>query len=288
MTNVNAHSLGIEGIEPETLRKTNVILIPRNTALPATRTERFMTKSEGQRSIVVKVLEGESTLPGECTTIGRTVVRDLPAGLPKAWPVEITFEYASNGRLSVRAMVPGTHHQAELALEREVGLSGAGIARWKTPVSAAAGFDVFEVAVHESLAGSTPAAAAGSSGILAPVCSRRPPWPCRRRSRRPCRWARSLPSVFATPAANAPSWSPAAVPAATEVPATPALLPLGGADTGLPQPRLPPAGKPRNAGHSDLSSPAVKFMGHILPPCSADVRYLLFRYFRPDLFTNSK
>lgn len=126
VTNVNAHSLGIEGIEPETLRKTNIILIPRNTPLPATRTERFMTKSEGQQSIVVKVLEGESTLPGECTAIGRTVVRDLPVGLPKAWPVEITFEYATNGRLSVRAMVPGTHHQAELALEREVGLSGAG------------------------------------------------------------------------------------------------------------------------------------------------------------------
>jgi molecular chaperone DnaK len=168
VTNVNAHSLGIEGIEAETLRKTNVILIPRNTALPAKRMERFVTKAEGQQSIVVKVLEGESTQPAECTTIGRTVVRDLPAGLPKAWPVEITFEYATNGRLSVRAVVPGTHHQAELSLEREVGLSGAGIARWKVPVSAAAGFDVFEVAVHESLAATPPAAAAGSSGILAP------------------------------------------------------------------------------------------------------------------------
>ena len=35
VTNVNSHSLGIEGIEPETLRKTNVVLIPRNTPLPA-------------------------------------------------------------------------------------------------------------------------------------------------------------------------------------------------------------------------------------------------------------
>ena len=42
VTNVNAHSLGIGGIEPETLRKINVILIPRNTALPARRTERFV------------------------------------------------------------------------------------------------------------------------------------------------------------------------------------------------------------------------------------------------------
>ena len=52
VTNVNAHSLGIEGIDTETLRKKNVILIPRNTPLPAKHTERFATKSEGQRSIV--------------------------------------------------------------------------------------------------------------------------------------------------------------------------------------------------------------------------------------------
>ena len=42
----------LEGIEKETLRKTNVILIPRNTALPAVCTEKFTTKRPGQRSIV--------------------------------------------------------------------------------------------------------------------------------------------------------------------------------------------------------------------------------------------
>jgi molecular chaperone DnaK len=149
VTNVNAHSLGIEGIEQDTMRKTNVILIPRNTALPAKRMERFVTKSEGQRSIVIKVLEGESSLPGECMAIGRTAVRDLPAGMPKGWPVEVTFEYGANGRLSVHAQVPGTHHQAKLDLERDVGLSGAGLARWKMPISTAAGFGAFEAAAVE-------------------------------------------------------------------------------------------------------------------------------------------
>ncbi len=52
VTNVNAHSLGVEGIDTDTLRKKNVVLIPRNTPLPARHTERFATKSEGQRSIV--------------------------------------------------------------------------------------------------------------------------------------------------------------------------------------------------------------------------------------------
>ena len=149
VTNVNAHSLGVEGIDTDTLRKKNVILIPRNSPLPVKFTERFATRSEGQRSIVIKVLEGESSLPGECTSIGRTVVRDLPGGLPKGWPVEITFEYGTNGRLAVRALVPGTQHHARLELERDVGLSGEGVARWKQPIAAAAGFDTFESVVHD-------------------------------------------------------------------------------------------------------------------------------------------
>ncbi len=151
ITNVNSHSLGVEGIAPETLRKTNVILIPRNTPLPAKAKKRFATKSENQRSIAVQILEGESSLPGECTAIGRTVIHDLPEGLPKNWPVEVTFQYGTNGRLKVHAAVPGTHHATTLDLERAVGMSNEGIARWKQPVGAAAGFDSFESMVQDAI-----------------------------------------------------------------------------------------------------------------------------------------
>jgi molecular chaperone DnaK len=151
VTNVNAHSLGLEGIDRQTLRKTNVVLIPRNTPLPATFTERFITKSEDQRSIVVQVLEGESSLPGQCTPIGRTVIRDLPSGLPKGWPIEVTFEYGTNGRLSVRAAVPGTQRDASLELQRTAGLSHEKIERWKQPVASSAGFDAFESMVLDVL-----------------------------------------------------------------------------------------------------------------------------------------
>jgi molecular chaperone DnaK len=151
ITNVNSHSLGVEGIDSETLRKKNVVLIAHNTPLPAKATERFITKTANQRTIAVQVLEGESEQPSECTAIGRTVIRDLPDNLPKNWPIEVTFEYAANGCLTVSANVTGTEHGVTLELERAAGMSDEGIARWKQPIGDAAGFDEFESMVEEVL-----------------------------------------------------------------------------------------------------------------------------------------
>jgi len=171
VTNVNSHSLGIEGIDPETMRRINVVLIPRNTPLPARHAEKFITKAEGQRSIVVQVLEGESSLPGDCTAIGRTVIRDLPPGLPQGWPIEVTFEYGVNGRLTVHAAVPGTSRETALELERDVGLSREGISRWMQVVGSMAGFDSFEGMLQEAL--HLPAVAAGPAPATPPPAGAR-------------------------------------------------------------------------------------------------------------------
>jgi molecular chaperone DnaK len=165
VTNVNAHSLGVEGIDMDTLRRKNVVLISRNTPLPARHTERFATKAEGQRSIMIKVLEGESLQPDDCIPIGHTTVRDLPGGLPRGWPVEITFEYGTNGRLTVEALVPGTHHTARLELVRESGLSNEGLNRWKQPVSNAGRFSTFGQAAQEALHNTQPSSEPLPSGI---------------------------------------------------------------------------------------------------------------------------
>jgi molecular chaperone DnaK len=149
VTNVNSHSLGVAGIEPETLLETNVIIIPRNTPLPVNRTERFTTKREGQSSIVVQVIEGESSMPEQCTAIGRTVIRDLPLALPQGWPIEVTFEYGANGRLHVKAVVPGTHSKMSLTLERAVGLSSEKMSRWKQIIANAAGSQTFQAIAAE-------------------------------------------------------------------------------------------------------------------------------------------
>ena len=45
VVDVNAHSLGIDGIDPETLRRMNVVMLPRNTALPAKITKKFVNEA---------------------------------------------------------------------------------------------------------------------------------------------------------------------------------------------------------------------------------------------------
>lgn len=149
VVDVNAHSLGIDGIDPDTLRRTNVIMLPRNTSLPAKITRKFVTKERGQETIAVRVLQGENSQPDYCTSVGRTVIRGLPPDLPRGWPVEVTFEYGTNGRLNVTAEVPGTHRQIALELERDTTLSAEGLSRWKEVISMDGGFDVLEAALED-------------------------------------------------------------------------------------------------------------------------------------------
>ena len=149
VVDVNAHSLGIEGIDQRTMRKENIIIISRNTPLPAKVTQKFVTKVEDQISIVVQVLEGESKIPSQCSAIGRAVLRNLPEHLPKGWPVEVTYEFLTNGRLDVRAKLPGTSRGVQLELQREQTLTSERIGKWKKVIAAAEGFDAFEGMLDE-------------------------------------------------------------------------------------------------------------------------------------------
>ncbi|QGJ68921.1 Molecular chaperone DnaK [Planctomycetales bacterium 10988] len=153
VTNVNAHSLGIEGYDLQTSQKTNTILIQKNTPLPAKKTLKCVTRQANQRSIVVQVLEGESSDPEDCSRIGRTVLRELPPNLPKDWPVHITYEYEVNGRLKVQAQVENTQNAVSLELEREESLDDLQINAWKNILAEEGGMDAFDIAIEEDMKG---------------------------------------------------------------------------------------------------------------------------------------
>ncbi len=295
VSNVNSHSLGIEGIDQRTMRKINVILIPRNTALPAKFTNRFVTKMENQRSIVIQVLEGESSVPGECTAIGRTSVRNLPEGMPKGWPVEVTFEYAANGRLAVKAVVPGTHHMAKLELERAVGLTNEGIQRWKSTVDTGAGFDSFGTIAREIL-GSPGAITSAPGGPSSPMTPTQPQMVQPQATQpQPAAGSQPMPISSAPPAGSAPGPAPVqwAQPDAAKA-STPSLpqtsgtasTPLGASPAHTGQLAQGEKSSPEGKPSFKIPPQALSIIGYVAAAIvGLGLGYLILTMIRPGLPT---
>jgi molecular chaperone DnaK len=128
--NVNSHDLGVLAGDPRTGTSRNIVLIPRNTPLPAKRTRRFQTARANQRSVSVHVIEGGDASGKQATRIGKCIVAGLPPGLPAQSPVEVRFQYASNGRLTVVARLPSVNVEQEATIERASGLDGQALAYW--------------------------------------------------------------------------------------------------------------------------------------------------------------
>jgi molecular chaperone DnaK (HSP70) len=109
----------------------NAVLIPRNTLIPTEVRRYFKTLEDGQRTVAVPVVEGESERPEFCVSLGKCVVRDLPPGLPRGTPIEVRYRYLANGRLAVTAWVPSTGHSAGVEIRRDHPTVSGNIAAWK-------------------------------------------------------------------------------------------------------------------------------------------------------------
>ena len=149
VTDVNAHSLGIEGVNTDTLHVENVVLIPRNTPLPCEIHRTFVTREDGQQSVKIQLLEGESTLPGQCTPLAKAAIRNLPPGLPEGTSIGVCYRFDTNGRLSVRADMSHGGKEVQIELDRVRGLTEGVLDRWRRVVCRDGGFSDF----GESIAG---------------------------------------------------------------------------------------------------------------------------------------
>ena len=115
------------------------MMISRNTVLPARSVCRFKTLKDNQPSVEVNVIEGGDDSGNDATQIGRCIVSGLPAGLPADTPVEVTFQYESNGRLAIGANVPSVDKQAQLEIERATGLASDEIEYWSSRINSGFG-----------------------------------------------------------------------------------------------------------------------------------------------------
>ena len=124
--NITSHTLGVVLWDEAHLEEYVFPMIKKMTSMPAVAKNSFGTATANMQRAIVRIVEGESTLPQECTPLGICDV-ELPPFLPKGSPVELTYEYNANQVLEVAVEACG--NCASVSIERKTGLSEAELDR---------------------------------------------------------------------------------------------------------------------------------------------------------------
>jgi molecular chaperone DnaK (HSP70) len=98
-------------------------LIHRNSTIPASATEQFTTAVDGQRNVLIHVVQGERELVKDCRSLARFDLKDLPpmpAGLAR---IEVRFLIDANGILNVTARDVRTGKEHSVEVKPSYGLS---------------------------------------------------------------------------------------------------------------------------------------------------------------------
>ncbi len=112
-------TLEIMGSEPTIIC---VPIIKRNSALPAAKSDAFVTLTPGQEVVEVTVYQGESADPDENTLIGKFLVQGLDPNADAGNPIIIKFALDLNGMIKVTATEKRTGHSREVIMDtREKG-----------------------------------------------------------------------------------------------------------------------------------------------------------------------
>ncbi|HLZ03126.1 MAG TPA: molecular chaperone HscC [Bradyrhizobium sp.] len=127
MTDVAPFTLGIEISIQHGERasdRSNGIFMPiieRNTVIPASRSKVVTTIHDNQRSMIVKVFQGEARLVKDNVLLGDLKLT-LPPGPAGREEVDVRFTYDSSGLLEVRATTLSTGRAETLVIEGNPGL----------------------------------------------------------------------------------------------------------------------------------------------------------------------
>ncbi len=120
VTDITSHTLGVVLWDERQLHEYVFPMIRKMTAIPAVMKNSFGTANANMQRAVVKVVEGESSIPGECTPLGTCDVQ-LPPFLPKGSPVELTYKYNANQVLEVSVEAAG--NRSKVSIDRNTGLA---------------------------------------------------------------------------------------------------------------------------------------------------------------------
>ena len=98
-------------------------LIHRNSTIPASATEAFTTGVDGQRNVLIHVVQGERELVKDCRSLARFDLKDIdpmPAGMAR---IEVRFLIDANGILNVTARDQRTGKEHSVDVKPSYGLT---------------------------------------------------------------------------------------------------------------------------------------------------------------------
>lgn len=125
VSNITTHTMGVVLWDETRVEEYVFPMIKKMTPIPADAKNSFGTAKANMKNAIVRVVEGESTVPSECTPLGTCDI-ELPPFLPKGSPVELTYRYDANQVLEVTVNAFGKQNRVSIA--RNVGLSESEIA----------------------------------------------------------------------------------------------------------------------------------------------------------------
>ncbi len=113
---VNPLSLGVEVVG-----KKFSVIIPKNTPLPAKRTESYITAHDYQTEILFKIYEGEEEKVAKNNLLGEFRLLNIPSKRKGQEPVEVTIDCDEEGLIHVTARVVSNNSSEEIKIQTNRG-----------------------------------------------------------------------------------------------------------------------------------------------------------------------
>ncbi len=119
---VNARGLGILIRDVHSNQRIPHYLIPPNSTLPTSKTQRYGTVVPNQRRVNLQIVESGISSGKAPVKLGECIINDLPPNLPEGSEIDVTIRYDESARVHVEAVAVASGKKAAVEIIRQENL----------------------------------------------------------------------------------------------------------------------------------------------------------------------